>query len=339
VRALIGVVICLLSLAVGVGADALAVKPEAALPASPAKLTGWPTESTAQPIGATAERMRATDRPALLAVAAAPSPTPSPNAAAEALFARAKAYWQARTDVPYLRYGALVRYEHNHHVFDNWWDAYERTSDKTIGLTPLVDPVENNRRIAGVPFSIFGVKIFDTNPDAEPVRLDEPRIDPTSSFGVAGSAANVTMPEPEASDPSPAASGELREITSVAVASRTYQIELAGSERLDGVDALHLTLVPLREPAVNRLRDLWLDPTTYRTIQLNVQGILNGKPYDAVEWTVRYTLVDGREYLQQLVADEPLHFGLDTTIPRFEYDFVDYHFPATVPQFTFDRPF
>lgn len=286
-----------------------------------------------------AEPMSATARPAKLAVAPAPSPTPSPNAAAEALFARAKAYWQARTDVPYLRYGALVRYEHNRHVFDNWWDAYERTSDKTIGLTPLIDPVENNRRIAGVPFSIFGVKIFDTNPDAEPVRLDEPRIDPTSSFGVAGSASKVTMPEPVASDPSPAASGELREITSVAVASRAYQIELVGSERLDGVDALHLTLVPLREPAVNRLRDLWLDPTTYRTIQLNVQGILNGKPYDAVEWTVRYTLVEGREYLQQLVADEPLHFGLDTTIPRFEFDFVDYHFPPTVPQFTFDRPF
>jgi len=335
----LGVIVCLLSWPLSVEADAITDKPADPLIGPPANLTSRATNRIAEPISATAQPISATEGPATLAVAAAPSPTPSPNAAAEALFARAKAYWQARTDVPYLRYGALVRYEHNRHVFDNWWDAYERTSDKAIGLTPLIDPVENNRRIGGVPFSIFGVKIFDTNPDAEPVRLDEPRIDPTSSFGVAGSVANVAMPEPAASVPSPAASGELREITSVAVASRAYQIELAGTERLDGVDALHLTLVPLREPAVNRLRDLWLDPTTYRTIQLNVQGILNGKPYDAVEWTVRYTLVEGREYLQQLVADEPLHFGLDTTIPRFEYDFVDYHFPPTVPQFTFDRPF
>jgi hypothetical protein len=345
---LLGVVVGLLSWIVSVQANLITTKLEEAPRAAPPPIQiGRATNLTTQAFSATAEPIGLTTRPAALTIAAAPSPTPSPNATAEALFARAKAYWQARTDVPYLRYGALIRYEHNRHVFDNWWDAYERTSDKTIGLTPLLDPVENNRRISGVPFSIFGVKIFDTNPDAEPVRLDEPRIDPTSSFGVAGSSGNVTLPEPAASGlpelaasaPSPAASGELREITSVAVSSRAYQIELAGSERLDGVDALHLTLVPLREPAVNRLRDLWLDPTTYRTIQLNVQGILNGKPYDAVEWTVRYTLVEGREYLQQLVADEPLHFGLDTTLPRFEYDFVDYHFPPTVPQFTFDRPF
>jgi hypothetical protein len=275
---------------------------------------------------------------ALLGAAPQPTPTPSPNAAAEELYAQARAYWRARTDVPYLRYGALVRYLHNGHVFDNWWDAYERTSDKAIALTPLVDPVENNRRIAGVPFSIFGIKIFDTNPDAEPIRLDPPRIDPTSSFGIAGREASVTFPTPEPL-PATGASDDLREITRVEASSRDYQIEIAGHEPLDGVDTIHLTFVPLREPAANRLRDLWIDPQTYRTLQANVQGILSGKPYDGVKWTVRYTLVDDREYLQQLIADEPLHFGLDTTIPKFEYDFVDYHFPATVPQFTFDRPF
>ena len=90
---------------------------------------------------------------------------------------------------------------------------------------------------------------------------------------------------------------------------------------------------------INRLRDLWLDPATYQTVQTNVQGILSGKPYDGVLWTIRYVQVDGREYVQQIVADEPLHFGIDTTLPKFEFDFVDYHFPADVPKFTFDRPF
>jgi hypothetical protein len=280
---------------------------------------------------------------ALPAAAPAPSPTPSPNASAEALFARAKAYWRARTDVPYLRYGALIRYEHNRHVFDNWWDAYERTSDKAIGLTPLLDAAENNRRIGGVPFSIFGLKIFDTNPDAEPVRIDEPRIDPTSSFGVLGRDNGGTLLAPQQLGvgvvPESSPTGELREITSVEVSSRAYQIEIAGTEQLAGTAAIHLTFVPLRDPATNRLRDLWLDPETGRTLQETVQGILDGKPYDAIKWTARYVLVDGREYLQQLIADEPLHFGIDTTIPKFEFDFVDYHFPSTVPQFTFDRGF
>ncbi len=277
------------------------------------------------------------------AAAPAPSPAPSPNAAAEALFARAKDYWRARTDVPYLRYGALIRYEHNRHVFDNWWDAYERTSDKAIGLTPLLDAVENNRRLGGVPFSIFGVKIFDTNADAEPIRIDEPRIDPTSSFGVLGRGNGGTLLAPQELGvgvvPEASPTGDLREITSVEVSARAYQIEIAGTEQLAGADAIHLTFVPLRDPESNRLRDLWVDPETGRTIQETVQGILDTKPYDRVKWTVRYVLVDGREYLQQLIADEPLHFGIDTTIPKFEFDFVDYHFPSTVPQFTFDRGF
>ena len=276
--------------------------------------------------------------PAASAAAPQPTPSPSPDPVAEALFAHARDYWRTRTDVPYLRYGALVRYLHHGHVFDNWWDAYERTADKAIGLKPLIDPAENNRRIAGVPFSIFGVKIFDTNPDAEPIRLDEPRIDPTSSFGVLGRGASVTL-SLDAAEPSPQPSDALRVITSVESSNRDYQIAVAGNEVVDGIPAIHLTFVPLREPNSNRLRDLWIDPETYRTIKEEVQGILSGQPYDRVRWTVRYALVDGREYLQQLIADEPLHFGLDTTISKFEYDFVDYHFPASVPPFTFDRPF
>jgi hypothetical protein len=267
-----------------------------------------------------------------------PSPSPTPNAAAEELFAKARAYWQARTDVPYLRYGALVRYLHNKHVFDNWWDAYERTSDRSVSLTPLVDPVENNRRISGVPFSIFGVTIFDTNADSEPIRIDQPLIDPTSSFGVGGRGTGVALPARGAT-PGPSPSDDFREITRVEVASRPYDIQIAGTEPMDGVDAIHLTLVPLEDPKLNRLRDVWLDPETFRTIRIDVQGILNGEPYDKVKWTVRYAVVDGRNYLQQMIADEPLRFGFDTVIPKFEFDFVDYHFPATVPQFTFDRPF
>jgi len=268
----------------------------------------------------------------------APLAMPSPNAAADALFARARLYWRERKDVPYLRYGVLVRYLHTGHVFDNWWDAYERTSDKAIGLVPLLDPVENNRRLGGVPFSIFGLKIFDTNPDAEPIRIDEPRIDPTSSFGVAAREGGVTVAAPTP-EPVPTGPPEFRQLANIDVSVRDYRIEIVGTDTLDGIAATHLTFVPLADPAVYRIRDLWLDPATGRPIQMVVQGILNGKPYDSVKWMVRYTLVDGREYLQQLIAEEPLHFGFDTLVPKFEFDFVDFHFPDAVPQFTFDRPF
>ncbi len=110
-----------------------------------------------------------------------------------------------------------------------------------------------------------------------------------------------------------------------------------GTDTIAGAPALHLKLTPLRDPETNRLRDVWVDPATYRTVQLNVQGLLGGKPYDGVEWTVHYVLLEGRNYVQQIVADAPLRFGLDTTVPKFEFDFVDYHFPKQVPRFTFNR--
>jgi len=285
-----------------------------------------------------------------------PTPTPSPDAAAERIFARARDVWRVRTDVPFLRYGALVRYLHNGHVFDNWWDAYYRSHDGALSLEPLHNIAEEKHRLGGIPFSIFGFTFFDTNPDAEPIRLDDPRIDPVSSFGIltravlGRSAPRAQNPTPAASatpsggggpsggvSPSPEPSEGFREIARVEANTRDYQIELAGMEHIANAPALHLTLTPLREPESNRLRDLWVDPTTYRTVQLNVQGLLGGKPYDGVEWTVHYVLLGGRNYVQQIVADAPLHFGLDTSVPKFEYDFVDYHFPSEVPQFTFDH--
>ncbi len=306
-----------------------------------------------------------------------PTPTPSPDARAERIFARARAVWLRRSDVPYLRYGALVRYLHNGHVFDNWWDAYYRSDDGALSLEPLHDIAEEKHRLGGVPFSIFGFTFFDTNPDAEPIRLDEPNIAPVSSFGVLtrGAAARQarsrsdepsasptpSIPPPTSIPPlgtspaptisparasaapsiepaaSPEPSGAFREIAHVEANTRDYQIDYVGTDAIAGAPALHLKLTPLRNPELNRLRDVWVDPSTYRTVQLNVQGLLGGKPYDSVEWTIHYVLLDGRNYVQQIVADEPLHFGFDTTVPKFEFDFVDYHFPTSVPQFTFNR--
>jgi hypothetical protein len=272
-----------------------------------------------------------------------PEPIPSsalgsPDPVAERYYARAREAWAQRTDVPYIHYGALIRYEHNKHVFDNWWDAYYRTSDGSIGLTRLVDVDEDRRRLGGVPFSIFGVTIFDTNPDSEPIQLDDPRIAPTYSFELGPSFGVVPKGglAPEiAAEPTPVDSSGLHQIAVVASRSRAYDVRYVGTSRIGDVDAIHLTFTPLHDPKIDRLRELWMDPATDRTMELRVQGILNGKPYDGISWIVHYVQLDGRNYLQQIVADAPLHFGLDTTVPRLEFDFFDYHFPASVPPDTF----
>ncbi len=272
-----------------------------------------------------------------------PEPIPSgafgtPDPVADAYYARAREVWRERTDVPYVHYGALIRYEHNKHVFDNWWDAYYRTSDGSIALTRLVDVDEDRRRLRGIPFSIFGVTIFDTNRDSEPIELDDPRIAPTYSFVLGPSFGVVPKgglaPEIVA-EPSPTASSGLHQIALVASRSRAYDVRYVGTSRIGDVDAIHLTFTPLHDAKFDRLRELWMDPATGRTMELRVQGILSGKPYDGASWIVHYVQLDGRNYLQQIVADGPLHFGLNTTIPRLEFDFFDYHFPTTVPPDTF----
>ncbi|GAC1522600.1 MAG: hypothetical protein NVS2B8_04000 [Vulcanimicrobiaceae bacterium] len=286
-------------------------------------------------------RMRAASAAPAPAASASAVPTADPEA--ERDFARARAWWRTRTDAPFVRYGALVRYSHNGHIFDNWWDVHYRSSDGALALYRLVDVDEERHRLGGVPFSIFGVKVFDSNKDAEPIRLDEPRVDPASSFGIVTRFGKSVVPRVTASgapvSPAPAATDDLREIGRIESSTRAYDIRLVGTETVAGSAAVHLRLVPLHDPRQNRLRDVWLDPQTYRTVQTRVQGILDGKPYDAIAWTVHYVLVDGRQYIQQIVADEPLRFGFETVIPKFEFDFVDFRFPTDVPRFTFDRPF
>jgi hypothetical protein len=274
--------------------------------------------------------------------APSPSPMPSPDPEADRIFGAARGWWQARTDLPYLSYGALIRYKHGPHVWDNWWNATLRTKDHALKLDRIAIPADEAKRLKGFPITIFGFKIADTNSDAEPIRVELPQLDPTSDFGVLAryrSDINVNseatpnpLNEPE---PKPSAT-PLKEIGSVQAYTRDYDVRLLGEETLRYGDAYHLKLTPLRDPQVFRLRDLWVGKTDYATQQMVIAGIFHGRPYDSVPWTVIYVPIESRWYVQQIRAAN-LHFGLDINIDAMEFDFVDYHFPADVPQFTFDR--
>jgi hypothetical protein len=269
-----------------------------------------------------------------------PTPIPTPDVEAERLFGLAKGWWRERKDVPYVSYGALIRYKSGPHVFDNWWNAMFRTSDRGLKIERIAIPEDEAKRLKGFPITIFGFKIADTNTEAEPIRVEDPTIDPTSDFGIVEkySSKVIVSAEPTENplnEPSPGPTS-LREIGQVQVDSRDYDVRLVGEESLRYGDAYHLTLTPLRDPGSNRLRDLWIDKTSSATLQLNTQGIFNGQPYDNVLWTVSYVPLDSRWYVQQVRASG-LHFGFDTKIDAMEFDFVDYRFPSDVPKFTFDK--
>ncbi len=266
--------------------------------------------------------------------APAPAPTPSPDPAAEKLFASARAAWARATLPPFVRYAALVRYQHGSHVVDTWWEAFFRSSDDRLLLNRLHDAQLENRRNRGIAFSIFGFQVADTNGDAEPIRIDDPRFSPDDAFGVRSRAAAVSLPD-ISSTPLPGASS-LPQLGRVEATNRTYRITLVGTETVGNAQGTHLHLEPIDDPRENRLRDLWIDPATGRTLRVRVAGILRGKPYDGVPWRIDYVSIDGANVIQQIVAEAPLKFGVDTVIPKYEFDFVDYRFSATAPPFTFE---
>jgi hypothetical protein len=291
--------------------------------------------------------------------AAAPADAPSP----ELMFKLAKGAWRARTDVPFITYNMRERYNWRGRVHDNWWTAYYRNADRDLVLHPMIVPQAEADRMKGFPIDLkisfhkglANADSLDTNPDADAFPILEPLIEPSASFGMLGrdgTAALVGNVRPTA-DPrqtiapveSPAASpssdvtGEkpLRELARVEAVAREYTIAFAGTDHLESGDAYHLTLTPIRNPTVNRLRDLWIDPRSYATVRLAVQGLFEGKPYDGARWIVTYIALDSRYYIQNIRSAEPLRFGMDRTVTDLEYDFVSYDFPSTIPNALFQK--
>jgi hypothetical protein len=292
-------------------------------------------------------------------VAGAAADAPSP----ELMFKLAKGAWRARTNAPFVTYNMRERYTWRGRVHDNWWTAYYRNADRNLVLHPMIVPQAEADRMKGFPIDLkisfhkglANADSLDTNPDADAFPILEPLIEPSASFGMLGrdgtavlignvqptadprqTAAPIKSPAPSEISEVP---GEkpLRELARVEAVAREYTIAFVGTDHLQSGDAYHLTLTPIRNPTVNRLRDLWIDPSSYATVRLAVQGLFEGKPYDGARWIVTYIALDSRYYIQNIRSAEPLRFGMDRTVTDLEYDFVSYDFPSTIPNALFQK--
>jgi hypothetical protein len=254
----------------------------------------------------------------------------------ESLFLHAKEAWRSRTEAPFVSYGVRTRYEDGGRIMDTWYQVSYRASDGALAVDRIHLPGDE-ARLRGAAFSIFGVTLFDTNPDAQvATALREPAIEPAFTFGLMPRAyRSPVVPVP--GDPTPApVPGELREIGRVIAINREYRVTLVGLDHLRYGEAYHLALVPVREPRENRLRDIWIATGTFVMLQERVAGILDTKPYDAATWTITYVPLAGRMYLQQIRADDALRFG-ERHVVNFQLDFVDYRFPSRLPDYAFDH--
>lgn len=76
-----------------------------------------------------------------------------------------------------------------------------------------------------------------------------------------GTGASALSPPNLASDP-------LRTIASVTAIDYAYDISIVGEERVGEIETIHLRLVPLREPNLYPLRDLWVASDSKEIIRL-----------------------------------------------------------------------
>ncbi len=300
---------------------------------------------------------------ALAALVGGPAKADLPPSA-DSIFFHAKDAWRTRQEAPYVAFNLRERYEWRGRTHDNWWQVAYRDRDRMLALRRVIVADDEARRLRGSPISLnlrvhrglIRADSFDTNPNADAFPILEPQIEPNASFGLLrrepkAALVGTATPMPDATPfaaptpaptaaPSPralATEKPLREVAHIEAVARDYAIALAGTEHVRGTDAYHLTLTPLRSPHVYRLRDLWVDMANYATVQLAVQGIFEGKPYDDARWTVAYTPIAGRYYVQQIRTDDSLRFGLDRVVTGLEFDFVAYELPVSLPAMTFQR--
>jgi hypothetical protein len=284
---------------------------------------------------------------------------------ADEIFSRAKSAWRERAEAPFVQFSLRERYSWRSRTHDNWWQVAYRSGDRALALHRQIVAEQEDARLRGTPIALnfkfhrgLGrADSVDTNADADAFPILDPQIEPDASFGLQRSGPKVALvgalspsalpsaspgsasasPEPSSLEgPAPDAT-PLRVLVTVEAASRDYSIALADTETLHGTDAYHLTLTPLRDPHVYRLRDLWVDATTFETLQLSVAGLFDGEPYRSARWIVSYVDVGGRPFIQQIRTDDQLRFGLDRYVSGLQYDFVQYSFPPALPDMTFER--
>lgn len=245
------------------------------------------------------------------------------------IYDRARYAWRSQTYPSDLQYRTTI------HVVEGSKDEFEHfTSESRDGGVRSSGVSEEEARAPhdpnGVDFKITITLGWNTGSggqsetttvdankkDASPDYLGVPLLNPAYAFGL------DTAPEPrETPGDITSARSSPKSIVTVTAVNRAYNIALAGIENIDGTDAYHLELEPLRDPKVFRLRDLWIDDSTYHVLRLQTQGNFMNAPMTNVPWLVTFQEIGGAEYIDSETAEGPLPFKRDRTYTRAAISF------------------
>jgi hypothetical protein len=247
--------------------------------------------------------------------------TPASSATAltaNEIYDRARAAARASTLPPYLVYETHATFERKGKVKAEHYRVVLRTSDNKCYVTPLADSPRDR---------------IDTAP-----RVDErpPYLSPFNTFGLIERRAGERPSLYEAPE-RPAAAGEPPVIGNVTVVARAYDVSLIGTERLGGHAVYHLGLRPLRDPARNRLRELFVATDSYRLERAVIQaygvaGPLRTRPLVTIE----YAPAGGAQTIVRISVDVTLRAFFFAYGGHGEYRAERIETPATEPAWMFD---
>lgn len=241
------------------------------------------------------------------------SPAASPDARAEEIFARTRVAFAARTYPSTMKYGVRISGLRDGNWSGRTYRAFEDWPAATVFGRSISDEEAANP-VKPPPFCFFGIGAPKRAGLELPGPLGFPKLAVTYAFGLAARP-NVAP----ASDAGPSA---LKTIGSVRAVARTYDVRLAGEEEVDGKPCWHLTLLPLGNPGTYRVRDLWVDESSYQTRRLVTHGNFTGKQTASSDWTVSYVQSGDSWYLSSESSKEPVNDALGR-FERVAVQFVD----------------
>jgi hypothetical protein len=165
--------------------------------------------------------------------------------------------------------------------------------------------------------------------------LGIPDLKPFYTFGLRRRAMPNNAPIHESS------TSDFRIIGTSKAVRRDYAVALTGVETLDAHQTYHLHLVPLREPSKYRLREVWVDKTSYALWRVVTAGNFVAGPPTRSGWMTTYQVSPaGCRYIDRETALETLDYGRNRKYAHTTLTFSLINDPKAyrLPELMFRRP-
>lgn len=116
-------------------------------------------------------------------------------------------------------------------------------------------------------------------------------------------------------------------------ATTTHEYDVRLIDMLDDGKTYHLGLTPVRDPGRLRLREMWVTAGTFVTQRILTAGNFNESPYTSVPWLIEFSQVGGAPYITREIAQAPLDFDDNVSLPNVVISFEDLKLLGALPQY------